>query len=508
MNPKPEQFDFGFDASNDDEFDFGLDIPAPEADYSHVENFEIEPDAEEMAALTPADIVNVGPQEGPQTIFLTTPADIAIYGGSAGGGKTFALLMEPLRHVENERFGAVIFRRTSKQVRNQGGLWDESLKLYSPLGAEPRSGTLDWTFPDGMRVGFGHLEYDVDVHNWHGSQIPLICFDELTQFTRYQFFYMLSRNRSDSGVSGYVRATCNPDADSWVRQFIDYWIDSEGWAIPERAGKLRWMLVVEDEIHWANYKEQLIEKFGFEMGQFAVSVTFIPATIYDNKKLLEKDPSYIVKLKALPKVERMRLLGDARGGNWNIRHSAGSMFRREWFEAIDAIPAGYISSIRFWDRAATPVNPQNPDPDWTRGLKLYRYPDNTFIVGDLRSLRDSPGGVERLIKGTAGHDGPAVQIMSQTDPGSAGKTEAMHFTRMLAGYNVKTVPMHKNKIARAKGVSAQVQAGNIKILKAPWNNEFFTELENFPDGAHDDIVDVLSGAFNELSLGLSILDYM
>lgn len=497
-----DEFDFGF---QQDEFDFGF-VP-PSADFSGASAFEIEPDPSELPP-EPDDIVNVGPQVGPQTIFLTTPADIAIYGGSAGGGKTFALLMEPLRHFQNEKFGAVIFRRTSKQVRNQGGLWDESLKLYAPLGAEPRSGSLDWTFPEGMRVGFGHLEYDADVHNWHGSQIPLICFDELTQFTRYQFMYMLSRNRSDSGVAGYMRATCNPDADSWVRKFIDWWIDADGWAIPERAGKLRWMLVLEDEVHWSDTQEQLIERFGYEMGRYALSVTFIPATIYDNQKLLEKDPSYIMKLKALPKVERMRLLGDERGGNWNIRHSAGSMFRTEWFPLIEAIPTGFTSSIRFWDRAATPVSPANPDPDWTRGLRLYRYPDNTFVVGDLRSARSSPGDVEKMIKGIADHDGHAVQVMSQCDPGSAGKTEAMHFTRMLSGYNVKTETMSANKIARAKPVSAQVQAGNIKVVKASWNQEFFTELENFPEGSHDDIVDVLSGAFNELSKGLSILDYM
>ncbi len=499
---------FDLDNLNADEFDFGLDILPTPADYSHADDFEFAADPEAPKPALESDIVHVGPQPGPQVMFLTTSADIAIYGGSAGGGKTFGLLMEPLRHFQNAKFGAVIFRRTSKQVRNQGGLWDESLKLYAPLGAEPRSGSLDWTFPEGMRVGFGHLEYDVDVHNWHGSQIPLICFDELTQFTRYQFFYMLSRNRSDSGVPGYIRATCNPDADSWVRKFIDWWIDSEGWAIPNRAGRLRWMLVVEDEIHWANSREEHIGRFGEKLGSMATSVTFIPATVYDNKKLLDKDPTYLVKLMALPKVERMRLLGDSRGGNWNIRHSAGTMFRREWFPVIDAVPAGWISSIRFWDRAATPVGPSNPDPDWTRGLKLYRYSDNTFIVADVKSLRDSPGGVETLIKNVASHDGHATRIMSQRDPGSAGVAEALAFTRMLAGYDVKAEPSHKNKVARAKPVSAQVQAGNIRVIRGSWNDEFFKELENFPEGVHDDIVDVLSGAFNELSIGLSILSYM
>lgn len=500
-----EQFDFGFE----DEFDFGLDIPLPPADFSHAQGFEFGEDPDTPKPVDPEDIVNITPQPGPQTAFLTTQADIAIYGGGAGGGKTFGLIMEPLRHFENPKFGAVCFRRTSKQVRNQGGLWDESMKLYAPLGAEPRSGSLDWTFPSGMRVSFGHLEYDADVLNWQGSQIPLIMFDELTHFTRYQFLYMQSRNRSDSGVPGYIRATCNPDVDSWVRQFIDWWIDEDGWAIPERSGVLRWFVIVDDTMHWADSREELIEKFGPAF--LPTSVTFIPSTVYDNKKLLDKDPSYLARLMGLPLVERMRLLGDHRGGNWNIRHSAGSMFRREWFTMHDQVPKGFISAIRFWDRAATPVNPSNTDPDWTRGLLLYRYPNNTFVVGDMRSLRDSPGKVEELVKGTAQMDGPSVKIMSQRDPGSAGIAESDYFIRMLAGYDVKTEPMHVNKVSRAKPVSAQVQAGNIGVVRAAWNQEFFAELESFPraDGkGHDDIVDVLSGAFNELAIGLSIFDYV
>lgn len=403
--------------------------------------------------------------------------------------------------MNNPHFGAVIFRRSSKQIRAEGGLWDESVKLYTQVNAHPRSGNLDWRFASGMRVSFAYLEYDSSVHNWHGSQIAMIGFDELQSFTQYQFFYMLSRNRSPSGVPGYVRATCNPDADSWLRKFIDWWINEKtGFPIKERSGVLRWFVRISDVIHWASTKEELLEKFGSDC--FPLSVTFISASIYDNQELLKVDPSYIAKLKAMGNVERQRLLD----GNWNIRATAGTMFRREWFPVVDAIPAGFVSAIRFWDRAATKVSEVNHDPDWTRGLLLYKYPDNTFVVADLRSLRGSPGEVENLIKNTASHDGVGVRIMAQQDPGSAGVGEAQAFTKMLIGYDVKTAPFSNNKVVRAKPVSAQAEAGNIKVLRAAWNDDFFSELENFPDGAHDDIVDTLSGAFNELSIGLSILD--
>src|SRR5690348_5937488 len=96
----------------------------------------------------------IGAQPVPQTAFLASPADIAIYGGAAGGGKRWALLLEPLRHVHRPDFGAVFFRRTGVQIRNEGGLWDESAKLYPHLGARPREQALEWRFPGGASVSF------------------------------------------------------------------------------------------------------------------------------------------------------------------------------------------------------------------------------------------------------------------------------------------------------------------------------------------------------------------
>lgn len=446
--------------------------------------------------------VTLGPQEGPQEEFLRTLADIAIYGGSAGSGKSFALLLEPLRHHDNARFGAVIFRKTAVQVRNEGGLWHESMQVYPLAGAQPRNAVLEWGFPSGMRVKFAHLEYEKDVLNWQGSQLPFLGYDELTHFSETQFFYMMSRNRSMSGVRGYIRATCNPDPDSWVRRFIDWWIGEDGYPIPERSGELRWFLRRNDEIIWTDREQEIYDRFGTGPEILPKSVTFISALIYDNKILMDKDPAYLSNLLALSRVDRLRLLG----GNWNVRAQAGLLFQREWFTLVDAIPAGWIRALRFWDRAATKPNEVNKDPDWTRGLKLYEYPNGTFLVADLKSTRDTPGKVEELVKAVASHDSIAVKIMSQQDPGSAGVAEAENFVTMLAGYIVETVIFNKDKVTRAKPVSAQCEVGNIKVLRAPWNNDFFTELENFPDGAHDDIVDVFSGAFNALCSGVSLFD--
>lgn len=443
-------------------------------------------------------------QSGPQEMFLRCDADIAFYGGAAGGGKSFSLLVEPLRHMENSEFGAVIFRKNTTMIRNEGGLWDESMKLYTLLDGHPRNQFLDWVFPHGMSVKFSHLQHERTVFDWQGAQIPFIGFDELTHFSKKQFFYMLSRNRSTSGVAGYVRATMNPDADSWVREFIDWYIDPiTGYAIPDRSGKVRWFIQLDDVVHWGDSSIELVRKFPKSIPK---SFTFISAKLQDNKILMEKDPAYLANLMAQGKVDRARLLD----GNWNIRASAGNIFSEEWFEIVDEIPGGWISQCRFWDRAATEPTPENPDPDWTRGLKLFMYPNNTWLIADLKSCRSNPGKVEVLIKNTASHDGPMCTVGAQQDPGSAGKGEIENFVRMLAGFRVETIVTTKDKLTRAKPASAQAFHNNIKVLRAPWNKELFKELENF-DGTdqnktHDDIVDTLSGAFIIINGGVSILD--
>lgn len=438
----------------------------------------------------------IRPQPGPQTTFLSSPADIAIYGGAAGGGKTWALLMEPLRHVSNPGFGAVFFRRNLTQVRNEGGLWDESEKLYPHLNATPRSAPdLSWTFPSGAGVAFAHLEHEKTIYNWQGSQIPLICFDELTHFSAKQFWYMLSRNRSMCGVRPYVRATCNPDADSWVAEFISWWIDQEtGIAIPERSGALRWFIRIGDTIIWGDSPEELAHHVN-PLTSAPIppkSVTFIPAKLSDNALLLAADPGYLANLMAQPTVERERLLG----GNWKIRPAAGLLFRRGWCEVVDAIPAG-ARWMRGWDFGATPKTESN-DPDWTAGTKVGKLPDGRFIVAHHVRDRLSPSGVERLLKNTADADGKEVQISLPQDPGQAGKSQVTNMTKLLVGFNVRATPESGDKMTRFAPFSAQAEAGNVLVLRAPWNEDWFSSLESFPEATHDDDADSTSRAFNAL----------
>ena len=446
--------------------------------------------------------VTISPQPGPQSQFLQSQADICIYGGAAGGGKTVGLILEPLRHVGRvANFTAVFFRRTTPQITSPGALWDESLNFYPRLGGTPRVGVHEWHWPYGGKIKFSHLQFETTVHDWQGAQIALICFDELTHFTAHQFFYMVSRNRSTCGVRPYIRATCNPDADSWVAGFLAWWIDQEtGFPIPARAGLLRYYIRLSDDILWADRPEELRRYMprpedlppGVDPPR-PISVTFIPAKVSDNPTLLRVNPDYLVWLQSLPLLERERLLL----GNWKIRPAAGLYFKGEWCAVVDEIPID-LDVVRYWDLAATEKTALN-DPDWTVGVKLGRDRAGGFWLLDVVRARANPGDVERLLLDTAAQDGNRVRIGFGKDPGQAGKSQALHLIRVLSGFTVASAAESGDKITRFGPFSSQCRAGNVKIRRGRWNEDLFRVLEGFPDLTHDDEADACSGALEMLN---------
>ena len=262
-------------------------------------------------------MVDIKPQAA-QERFLQHDADILIYGGEAGGGKSFGLLLDHIRWAGVKNYTGVIFRRTFPELVGAGSLWEEAIELFPHVGGIMRWGARNCRFPLGGLVEFRHMQYEHDKTSHQGKQYAVISFDELTHFTDTQFWYLVSRNRSRCGVKPYVRGTCNPDADSWLAEFLAWWIDQDtGYAIPERSGVKRWMAREGDRIHWGSSPEDVADFI--TDADAPLSVSFIHATLEDNPALTARDPGYRSRLKALPALERMRLLG----GNWKIRSSEG-----------------------------------------------------------------------------------------------------------------------------------------------------------------------------------------
>jgi len=415
-----------------------------------------------------------------QVQVLHETADIVIFGGAAYAGKTFALLLEPLHHIANRDFGATIFRRTYSRITVEGGMWDESQKLYRPLGAVPSK--MNWTFPQGASVNFAHLQHAGDEFAYYGSQICLLCFDQLEEFSSSQFFYMLGRNRSTCGVRPYCRATCNPDPDSWLATFLSWWIDAEGFPIAARAGCTRWFIrTPNDDFAWANTDTELYETYG--PGIFPKSVAFIPGTLEDNPVGRERDPHYESNLMLQVGYLRERL----RYGNWKARPTAGQFFKRHWFDVVPAAPAD-CQWVRVWDRAGTEPSPQNPDPDYTAGVLVGRDPAGYIYVADVQRDRVSSSGVEAMIHHTAAQDGHDVRIVLLKDPGQAGKMEVEYHVRQLAGYTVVMRPQTINKETTARPFASQAEAGNVRLVAGAWNAAWLTEADGFP-GGHDDQIE-------------------
>lgn len=438
-----------------------------------------------------------------QEQFLSSSADIAIYGGAAGGGKTWSLLFEPLRHIENGEFGAVIFRRTLPEILNEGALWDESLTMYPDIGGWPNQNKHQFTFPSGMTVTFASLQYEKDLIAWRGAQIALIGFDQLESFTQKQFIYMLSRNRSTCGVLPYIRATCNPEP-GWLADFLSWWIADDGYAEMDRVGKIRYVAREGENFIWGDTPEEIMENRPHLERIDIKSVTFIVSTIYDNQMLLSKNPSYLSNLKMQDLIDRERLLGDpVRGGNWKIKPAAGKLINRAWFQKPihpkEVPPGGTM--VRYWDLAATEaklVKSKGKDPDYTASC-LMKKVGNIYYVLDATQERISVAQTDERMKAQAIIDGPNVKQKWEREGGASGKRDSYHLGVMLDGYDTSSERPQGDKITRGKGFSAQCYHGNVILVEGAWNEWWLEHMHGQPDLPHDDVWDASTGAYRELS---------
>lgn len=441
-------------------------------------------------------VVEWAPQPGPQTEYFTNPADILGYGGSAGGGKTWCLLVDPLRFIHIPGFTAVILRRDSEQIRQNGGLWDASVEIYPKFGGEPRSHTLDWKFGQN-RIAFDSMLRELDKLKFQGAEICYLGIDEATHFTKTQFWYIQSRVRSKCGVRPYTRMTFNPDPNSFLFEMFGPWVDTDFHQdnAPFRAesNEILWFLRQDDD-SLRYYREK--PSVDVDPGGDAQTISFIRASLENNLILQEKDPDYIKKLKAMPLVDRQRLLY----GDWSIAEG-GNFFKPEWFEILDECPE-MVKKLRFWDLAASKPKPGFEDPDYTVGVLIGKTRFNRYGILDVKRLRGTPGEVEELVAKTAIEDGMSVPIRMEQEGGASGKTVIDHYRRnVLAGFDFSGHPPKGDKPTRAKPLASQCEAGNVFLLKGRWNKPFLNELAVFPHPRiHDDQVDSASGAYRELCM--------
>jgi predicted phage terminase large subunit-like protein len=221
---------------------------------------------------------------------------------------------------------------------------------------------------------------------------------------------------------------------------------------------------------------------------------FVPAKLDDNPNL--DRAKYVLSLSELDPITRRQYLD----GDWTARHG-GSIFLREWFTIADEAPSD-CRKVRFWDLAATKPK-SGEEPDYTVGALLGEK-QGIYYVLNVRRMRGNPLQVEALIKQTAELDGVATRIFMEQEPGSSGVSQIDYYARqVLTGFSFWGVKTTGPKQERATPVSSAAEAGNIKLVKPKeteksWINDMLDEFEAFPQGMHDDQVDAVSGAFQQL----------
>ncbi len=242
------------------------------------------------------------PQKGGQTIFLQKSEFEVLFGGSAGPGKSWSLVIDALglqfegaelgkKAIDIPEYRAVIFRRRSTQLAE---LIDEAKRYYPDFGGEYTANRRgdpgpSFTFPSGARIYFCHLNEEKDKESHHGFEYQFVGFDELTQFTYTQYIYLFSRCRSTiPGLFPRVRSTTNPIGEGlrWVRIRFEPHL---------RQNVTQWFITdMQDE---KNYR-------GIEVPEgtpYALSRCYVPGKLQENRILIESDPTYVARLKAMGK---------------------------------------------------------------------------------------------------------------------------------------------------------------------------------------------------------------
>jgi hypothetical protein len=224
--------------------------------------------------------------EGPQENFLAAGETDVLYGGSAGGGKSYAMIVDPLRFAHRSAHRALILRRSMPELRE---LIDKSRELYPKAfpGCKYREVEKLWNFPSGAKIEFGFLERDADVYRYQGQAYSWIGFDEITHLpTEFSWNYLASRLRTtDPEITPYMRCTANPGGVGahWVKK---------------------------------RYISPAPPNDSF-LGTDGITRKFIPARLQDNP-YLAYDGRYEQMLKSLPPAQRKQLLE----GDWDVAEGA------------------------------------------------------------------------------------------------------------------------------------------------------------------------------------------
>ncbi len=475
--------------------------------------------------------------EKQRIVLADTTTDVILLGGGAGGGKSAVCLIKNLDGIRDKNFRCVILRRYEPELKRQGGLIDTSKEVYQDFTKIPyKTQAKIWEFPSGATIGFSAISCDDDLGSWQGSQLTRITVDEAgDKWTEKQILFLQSRLRTvGSTIHPQLILTCNPDVNSFLKNWVEYSLDPEtGVPVEGTEHRIRWFCVEDNVAKWADSPEECYELYGREKGLIYAhglteeqinsftkeektrlfmpkSFRFIPTNVFDNPYLLPpRNNSYLASLLAQPYVNQLKFLH----GSWTAREQGSMFFDRSWVEMVDLPPVDAVR-VRAWDFASEEKTKTN-NPDWTAGVKMSRDKFGVYYIEDVVRMQVTTDKVLKAVAQTAHADGIGeCSVVIPIDPAAAGKTASYFYRKVLAENGVPTKTAStvagKAKLTRFLPFCSLAESGAVKVVRGEWNEAFFRELESFSADMRiqkvqkDDQVDACSDAFSALAKSVEI----
>lgn len=362
-----------------------------------------------------------------------------LFGGAAGGGKSDALLMAALQFADVPGYSAILFRRQLSDLVLSDALIPRAHEWLAGTEAKWNGASHTWTFPSGATLAFGYLKHANDRYRYQSSAFQFIGFDELTQFEEHDYLYLFSRLRKPAGspLPLRMRAATNPGG-------IGH--------------------------HWV--KARFVS--GALPGRF-----FVPSRLADNPSL--DGPAYIASLEEMPPVERERLLA----GDWEIEPTGG-VFEASWLDhRYDELP-----SLRTVILAVDTANKETMSANFT-AIGAWGFDGrNAYLLDVCRARLGFPRLKEEISRMAIEHTPDRIYIED-----AASGQSVIQDLKASSSLPVVAYSPQGSKQNRADAISGYFESGRIFLPRyAGWLGDYVSEMIGFPNGAHDDQVDMTTMA--------------
>ncbi len=451
----------------------------------------------------------IGPRSKKQELYIQSEADVVVFGGGAGSGKSFLGAMDFLKHTNDPKFRALVSRRLTPQIHGPGGIFETFVNLHrevydNKLKVKRRDGILD--YPSGAQISFRHCQYEDDKHSFQGWQLSAALIDEAQQYTQSQIVYIMSRLRSEADMKPKMRMTCNPAGKGhWLTNWLEWYLLPSGLPDPDKCGVIRYFTMRDNEMVWG---DSIAEVQALVPDCSPLSFTFISANVYDNPVLMERQPEYVAWLEGQDRETKEALLY----GNWYVTKQHEGYFKRKWCPIVTEAPF-HGRRFRGFDMAGSIKDEVNKDPDYTATVLVSKSREQKYCVEHAYRMRERFHTVEEYILKLSEQESSDITYVIPVDAGQAGKAYAVSLQQKLAErgrHSVLHPTGNKSKLIRFRPVASLCQAGAVSFVSADWNDWLFDELEQFKgDGKqHDDGLDSLVSAVWACNRAVTLPDFV